>query len=287
MNYFGVEFSEEHKPVTWWRGHPIYAAHLIVVVFVASMLVTTLLLLARAGYVLNWLEFSSGAVWRGQIWRVLTYGLVNSPVGAGNMPNLGFVIDMLMIVWFGREVERTFGLRRFFLLYGGIYLIKPLFFTALGPWISRSFSGEVGSFALFVAFATLHPNAPLLFNILAKWAALVLVGISTLMALAMRDWVTLFEMGSTCGYAFAFVRQQQGLLGLPRLRWPSRRPRLRVLPDLKPEKPAPAPSAHSMADVDALLDKIARSGIRSLTPAERARLEAARTDLLKRDRKGS
>jgi hypothetical protein len=38
-----------------------------------------------------------------------------------------------------------------------------------------------------------------------------------------------------------------------------------------------------MAEVDALLDKIARSGIRSLTAEERARLEAARADLLKRD----
>ena len=38
----------------------------------------------------------------------------------------------------------------------------------------------------------------------------------------------------------------------------------------------------TMAEVDALLDKIAKSGIASLTPKERAKLEAAREGLMKR-----
>ena len=37
-----------------------------------------------------------------------------------------------------------------------------------------------------------------------------------------------------------------------------------------------------MAEVDALLDKIAQSGIGSLTAKERAKLESARDDLKKR-----
>jgi membrane associated rhomboid family serine protease len=251
------------------------------VVFVASMLVTTLMLFARVGHYLEWFEFSSSAVLRGQVWRVVTYGFVNAP-------SLGFAVDMLMIVWFGREVERSFGRRLFFLLYGGIYLIKPLLCTALGVWMNRSFAGEAGSFALFVAFATLFPNEPLLFNILAKWAALVLVGISTLMALAAHDWVALLEVWATCGFAFVFVCFQQGFLTLPAIRIRRRRPRLRVLPDLKPVKPVPPATVKGagMAEVDALLDKIARSGMRSLSAAERATLEAARADLLKRDGKG-
>jgi hypothetical protein len=38
-----------------------------------------------------------------------------------------------------------------------------------------------------------------------------------------------------------------------------------------------------MTEIDALLDKIAHSGLSSLTAKERARLEAARADLLKRE----
>ena len=281
MNRSSFGSSDEHQPILWWRGYPVYAAHFIVVVWVASMLVTTLLLFARLGPYLDWLGFSSAAVLAGQVWRPFTYGLVNAP-------SISFALDMVMIIWFGREVERAFGRRAFLLLYAAIYLVKPALFTALGFWLPTNFSGEVGAFALFVAFATLYPDAPLLFNILAKWAALILVGIFALMALAARDWVALLEILATSGIAYAGVRYQQGHLSLPRFRWPRRQPKLQVLPDLPPAAkskrevaPPPPPSA-KMAEVDALLDKIAQSGIGSLSARERAQLEAARADLLKR-----
>ena len=61
-----------------------------------------------------------------------------------------------------------------------------------------------------------------------------------------------------------------------------RRPKFRVLP---------APTARSrrveepdeVESIDPLLDKIARSGMNSLTAKERARLEKAREALLKKD----
>lgn len=284
MSFSSYGMSEENQPVTWWRGYPIYAAHLIVIGFVASMLVTTLALAFRLGGVLEWLTFNSAAVLRGEVWRLLSYGLVNDP-------SIPFAVDMLMIVWFGREVERFFGRRVFLQLYAGIYLIKPLLFTALAGIRPTSFSGEVGAFALFIAFATLFPNAPMLFNILAKWAALVLVAILALSAIAAHQWVQLLELVATCGFAYVFVRLKQGVLALPKVRFVRRETKLRVLPDVKPVK-SPAPAAvptvsrgDAMAEVDALLDKIAKSGIHSLTKEERAKLDAAREGLLKRDSK--
>jgi len=270
---------EEHQPVTWWRGHPIWAAHFIVVVFVASMLTTTLLLALKLGGTLSWLGFSSELVLRGQAWRILTYGLVNPP------SLLPFVIDMLMIVWFGREVEKSFGRRKFLTLFACIYLLTPLLFTLIGVWLRMSLVGETGAFALFIAFATLYPNAAMMFDILAKWAAWVLVGIFTLMALAYHDWAGLIALWATSGFAYAFVRHEQGLLNLPKFRLPTRRPKLRVLPDLKPGKP-PAEKTTAvdpMAEIDALLDKIARSGLSSLTAKERAKLEKGRENILRKD----
>jgi len=291
MSRFEAGTSEENQPVTWWRGYPLYAAHFLVVVFVASMLVTTLLMFGRVSGVLEALSFSSASVLQGQVWRILTYGFVNPP-------SVGFALDMVMIVWFGREVERYLGRRVFFQLYAGIYLVKPLLLTALGPFLTTRFAGEVGSFALFVAFATLFPNAPLLFNILAKWAALVLVAISALMALAVHDWAGLLELAATCGFAYAFVRFQQGNLRLPlpririRPRQPEGAPRPATVAAPVPRpgatRPTPAapaaprPAAGTMAEVDALLDKIAQHGIHSLTTEERARLESARAEMLKR-----
>jgi hypothetical protein len=59
---------------------------------------------------------------------------------------------------------------------------------------------------------------------------------------------------------------------------------LRVLPDLPVKKPVAArTTTASMAEVDALLDKIAQHGIGSLTAKERAKLDAARRDLKKRE----
>ncbi|PTY07592.1 hypothetical protein DB347_04990 [Opitutaceae bacterium EW11] len=270
--------ENDDGPVTWVRGYPLYAAHVIVVIFVVSMLVTSLLLTVQGGALLNAFPFSSAAVLNGQVWRLVTYGLVNPP-------SLWFVIDMAMIIWFGREVERTFGRRKFLALYGSLYLLAPIVLTVVGLWWPTQLVGQTGGFALFVAFATLYPGAPIFFNVLAKWAALVLVGIYSLMGLSSHDWTGLISLWSTTGFAFAFVRFEQGHLSLPKIPKPRRRPRLRVLPNDNdiPVKPH-TPSAHetSMREIDALLDKIAQSGIHSLTDAERAKLEDAREDLLRR-----
>jgi hypothetical protein len=194
---------------------------------------------------------------------------------------------MVFIVWFGREVERFLGRGKFLTLFAAAYLITPLLLTAIGWWLPFSFSGKIGALAVFVAFATLYPGVPVFFSVLAKWAALILVGIYTLMALASRDTVLLVSIWASCGVAFAFVRYEQGIFTLPRFRLPRRKPKLRVLPDPVPaKKPVivvkPPREDPTMVEVDALLDKIAKSGMASLTPKERAKLDAARADLLKR-----
>jgi membrane associated rhomboid family serine protease len=266
-------------PITWLRGHPVYAAHLIVLAFVASMLVTTVLIAFNAnGFLLAWVTFDSAAVLRGQAWRIATYGLYNPP-------SLMFAIDMVMIALFGREVEKFFGRRKFLTLFAGIYLLSPVLYTVIGLWVPTRIAGETGAFALFVAFAALYPEAMMIFGILAKWAALVLVGIYSLMALAYHDWVGLAALWATSAFAFAFVRYERGLLTLPRLWFPQRRPKFRVLTGGRAAAAEPASPSRtgSMAEVDALLDKIARSGISSLTHEERATLDSARERLARRD----
>ena len=218
---------------------------------------------------------------QGEAWRIFTYGLVNPP-------SLWFAIEMLMIVWFGREVEKFLGRGTFFGLYAGLYLVPPILFTLIGRWQPTHLAGESSGFALFVAFATLFPNALMLFNLLAKWVALVLVALYSLIALSHRDGIGLLSLWSSAGFAYAFIRYQQGLFTLPRLPTLRRRPKLRVLPDLKPGRTTSVGGAKTstMAEVDALLDKIAQSGYSSLTPKERARLDAARDELKRKESGG-
>ncbi|MEO6244612.1 MAG: rhomboid family intramembrane serine protease [Opitutaceae bacterium] len=274
----GYGYSEGHRPVTYWRGYPIYAAHLLVAFYCALMVVVAVL--GRSAYpIFEWLGFASAKVFAGQAWRFFSYGLFNPP-------SLSFAIDMLMLVWFGGELERSFGRKIYTQLYVGIYLAPVLVLTFVGLFRPTAAFGQPGALALFIAFATYFPGAPVFFTLLAKWAALALVGIYSLIALSDRNWTALILLWSTCGYAHAFVRYQQGHLPLPDLRFWQRQPKLRVLPDL-PTKPAPAakksaPVDPNMAEIDALLDKIATSGLGSLTVKERAQLEAARHDLRKR-----
>jgi hypothetical protein len=148
-----------------------------------------------------------------------------------------------------------------------------------------AYFGQPGALAMFVGFATLYPGAVLIFGVLAKWAAIILVALYSLIALAERNWVALILLWSTCGFAHLFVLVGQGLVSLPRIRLRKSEPKLRVLPDLPAKKPAVIKSTAqdaTMAEVDALLDKIAKFGMSSLTTKERARLEAAREGLMKR-----
>jgi hypothetical protein len=163
-------------------------------------------------------------------------------------------------------------------------VLTPLLFTIIGLWLPMGLSGVTGAFALFIAFATLYPNAAFFLNLQAKWLAVILVALYTLIALSNRDLAGLISLWVSVGFAFGFVRYEQGRFTLPKFNLWSRKPKLRVLPDLPPqEKPAHAQKAQnkSMAEIDALLDKIARSGLNSLTAKERARLEQSRAELLK------
>lgn len=261
----------------WVREYAVYAAHFIVGVFVASMIVSTLMMAANSGHLLAWLTFDSADVLQGQVWRVLTYGLVNPP-------SLNFVIDMVMIVWFGRELEKFFGRRIFLRFYAGLYLLMPVLFTLIGLRWPMRLAGESGALATFIAFATLYPNVMMMFNVLTKWVAVVLVAVYTLVALAYHDWLGLFSLWVTTAYAYGFVCYEQGRITLPSFRLPKRKPKLRVLPDLKVEKTIEinATKEDSASEMDALLDKIAQSGLASLTAKERSQLAKAREELMQK-----
>jgi hypothetical protein len=144
----------------------------------------------------------------------------------------------------------------------------------------------------------------LLFNLQAKWVALILVGIDALVGVAQRDVAGLLSLGATAGFAYACVLQLRGPAASspgespgprslrPRAAPPPRpsrsRPAAQAAASARPVAATPARPANEsvppadMAEVDALLDKIAHSGMGSLTAAERARLDAAHQSLKRR-----
>lgn len=238
------------------------------------------------------LEFSSSRVWRGELWRVLSYVFWNSPTRG-----LSLALDMLMLWWFGRELENYFGRRVFLKLCAGIVLSPALAGVLLGPLFPAGLHwvGLPGTFALFVAFATMAPEVTLIFGVSAKWTAIIFLGLQLLSCVASHAWGEFVNSLSAAGFAYSYIRYQQGNWILPELRFASRRPKLRVL-DAPPQRvavkkevksplkssPGEPVTSSEFDKIDPLLEKIARTGLASLTADERAQLESAREALIRK-----
>ncbi len=260
------------SPLAWIGRVPVYVSGALAAAHALAMILTAVAMAAGAERLLQSLQFSSGAVLgQFEIWQFVTYAFVHPP-------GLFFLIELYMLVVFGQEIEKFLGRREFLAIYATLLLLPPvaLTVTSLAGLSSAILSGSAAlHFGVFIAFATLYPSAEIFFSIRAKWIAICLVAVGALQALAARDPVGLAVLTLDCGAAFVLVRRLRAGEFLPDFRamLPVRNtPRLRVVKD-PPE-----------ASIDAILEKISRSGMRSLTSAERGRLDRARENLLEKDR---
>ena len=271
---------ENYDPITWVGRVPVYATTIIVALYVVSMVGVAIALASGAEAGLGKLTFNTESVLRGgELWRCLTYAFVNPP-------DPWFIISLVMLYIFGRDVEQHLGRKGFVRLYLGFLLLGPslLLAASLVSRQSLSISQSWANFAVFMSFAALYPGAQLLFQITAKIFALVLLGISVLQLLAGRQWVEMMVLLATAFLAYYAIRHGSALNldFISRLRPVSNRskiPRLRVVnnPDDEPVDP------HRI--IDPLLEKISRNGLSSLTRREREQLERARAVLLAKDQR--
>jgi hypothetical protein len=139
-------------------------------------------------------------------------------------------------------------------------------------------------FAIFVAFAALYPSAMMMFGLAAKWVAIILVALSAVQAIAYHDLPDLLTLIATLGAVMVYIGHVRGQITLPSMDFLKRKPKFSVVRDEPPRaRSRRAPVEESEVDaIDPLLDKIARSGLASLTPKERERLEKAREALMKK-----
>lgn len=259
------------SPLTWIGRVPVYASTVLAAAHALAMVLTAVAMASGAERLLQALQFSSAEV-RGDfaVWQFVTYAFVHPP-------GLVFLLELYMLVVFGQEIEKFLGRREFLAIYAVLLLLPPLALTAASfAGVPAILSGSAAlHFGVFIAFATLYPSAEIFFGIRAKWIAICLVAVGALQVLAARDPVGLAVLALDCGAAFVLVRRLRAGEFLPDFRamLPVRNtPRLRVVKD-PPE-----------ASIDSILEKISRSGMRSLTSAERVRLDRAREDLLEKDR---
>ncbi len=271
---------ENYDPITWVGRVPVYATTIIVALYVACMIGVAITGALGSAAILDKLTFKPADVLRhGEIWRCLTYAFVNGP-------NPWFIVELVMLYIFGRDVEQYLGRKGFVRLYIGFLLLGPslLLAASLVTGQPLDLDRSWANFAVFLAFAALYPNAQLLFQITAKLFAWVFLGLSVLQLLAGRQWPEMLVLLATAFLAYYAIRHGAALNldFMSRLRPVShrtKRPRLRVVknPDDEPVDP------HRI--IDPLLEKISRDGLASLTRREREQLERARAVLLEKERR--
>ncbi|MBE2205153.1 MAG: rhomboid family intramembrane serine protease [Chthoniobacterales bacterium] len=266
--------SGNTAPLTWVGSFPVYASTVLAAVHAALLVVTALFMAAEVGpLIFETLGFSSSRVLGSfAVWQFFTYAFVHPP-------DIWFLLELYLLVVFGRELESSLGRRAFLKLYAVLLLLPPLVLTvvALAGFPSVYAGSSALHFSVFLAFATLYPTAQIFFGLPARWVALALLAISALQCLAYLRKTDFLVLLLDAMAAFVTI---QFLSGKWAFALPARKSPFRVV---KPPQESP-PEDSSAASIDSILEKISRSGIRSLTANERAQLEKARTELLKKDR---
>lgn len=287
MSHYGWPSSSgNNEPLTYIRGIPVDVTTLLVTLHVTAMLaISVLLTLGRSAWIDPFI-FRTDFLFTGHVWSLVTYPFVHNITEE----SIFFAVEMLIFFWFGREVERFVGRSAYGWFYALLILLPPVGMAALrllAPTLIDAapiYGSSTIHFAVFVGFAVIYPNAQLLFGIPAKWAAVVLLGISSIIHLAGHNWFNLALLWITVGAAWSMLRMAGvggGFTWVNWLQsWQAERTERKVEARRQRHRKARMEAEES---VDSVLDKISREGMASLTPAERAVLERARQKLVKRD----
>jgi hypothetical protein len=129
----------------------------------------------------------------------------------------------------------------------------------------------------------------LLFGLSAKWTALIFLGIQLLSCLAEHAWGQLIHSLVSAGFAFCYIRIQQGRWEVPSFSIPRKKSSFKVMEAVPVQKKG-APGTFRVVReepdaidvIDPLLEKIGRTGMASLTEREKAQLENARSALMRK-----
>jgi len=230
------------------------------------------------GWTENYLALSGIGIRNFYLWQFVTYMFLHGGV-------LHLMVNIFTLFLAGREVEGITGRGNFLGIYflGG--LIGGLGQVLLGPADVPLVGASAGVFALLIAFTTIYPEVQLtvfLFFVIpvrlkARVLAYLLVGFSLVCLLA----GFMPEVGHTAHLGGCLV----GWLYTKRLGYgnPLRLQRYFTKKrELTERLKTMSPEEFISAEIDPILDKIAREGIHSLTRMERKILEKGRDKIARK-----
>ena len=282
-----ISSFNEDRPVSYFRGYPIYYATLLTIAYAVGIVLTAIC--QAAGISLDAFVFlPQRSIFGGQIWQLVTCTFINEP---------GFfsIFGLLFLYVSAVEVEKYLGMRRFLTLYG-LLLATPLivltvWMAVFGSSYYPYFGNTEVAIGFFLAFCALYPNVQWWGVLPLKWVGLGCFVLALLVYLSRSQWADLCRLCAVSGVAFGYIRFLQA--GITRPRFPrlfarKARPKIHVVTKPSPARPVSSPKQPvetTAVEIDELLDKISKKGLGSLTAQERAALERAREKLLEKDKK--
>lgn len=249
-------------------------------------------------------------VMRGQVWRLLTYAFLHDTVSLWHI-----LFNMLMLFWFGRQVEDTIGGREYLLFYLAAAILSGVCFTVatlLDFHAGRALGASGAVTAVLVVASIINPRQVIyLFFVLPVpiWGFVIFMVAKDAFDLLGRSSTgvaTSAHLGGAA-FGFAYYKLHWRLSGwwLRLTAWRQSRPRSRAplriyreddeTPEPQPVARATAPAAITPvagrliedeqleAQVDAILQKIPQVGMQGLTEGERQVLLRA-SEAIKRRR---
>ena len=276
--------SDDYRPLFWVQGRPVYANTLIVSGHVLSFVICALCIwqVGQASVIYS-LGLSTPEVWHGQVWRLFSYVACDQSFFSSQP--YWFLISLLMLYFFGREVEQFIGRRAYLLFYAALIVVPAILLSLVGLFTVPALYLNCGDviFGVFVAFAVIYPGStPLMWvPVSARVVMWVLLAVYSLLYLSVHAYTSMFMLWACAGVAFVAMRIVGTGSGMNWLTdWLERRrtERLARMHNFKVVEDRKATES-----IDAILDKISKQGVGSLNASERAHLEKARAKLIKRD----
>jgi len=220
-----------------------------------------------------------GDIAGGQVWRLVTWPIANAP-------DFWTVLLLAMLWYFGRELERMVGRRRYATLIVLLALVPGIVAAIAGVEMAGIRPVEI---AVFCVFCAQFPGVRFWGAVPAWVFALVIVGIEVLSLVGSRQGSGLLVLIASLATA-ALVSRRYGLLDaysfIPQLGSPgsagsgrkrpkrtsAKRSRRQAVVQGPWEQPAQGLSPAEQAELDSLLDKTSASGLDSLSRTEKSRL---------------
>ena len=184
-------------------------SNLMLYISIANAVVYIMSLIDGSNTLYNVLCFDRDLILQGQVWRLIS-GICTSVFSYGNI--VFVAVSLVCYYSLGKAVENTWGTFRFNLFYLTGILLMDAFALIFGGMtftfegitftMPSSFYADMGSFlnlSLFIAYATLYPNAQFLFLFIIPvraWIfALVYLGITLYQVFYYTFTVTAFPHG--------------------------------------------------------------------------------------------